>query len=146
MAARQFHLTPSCPPLCTNTPLRKHERGGGCLGLSHVFGSRASPCHKRSVCARGGGRRIPDSGRAARVPIPCGLSVKQTKEEKENLYAECERLARRLKIVGVRAKADLRHNYSPGWPGDPWGLFKDEQPPVFTRKFIHPFLCRKLGR
>jgi len=54
------------------------------------------------------------------VVIPCGLSVKQTKEEKENLYAECERLARRLKIVGVRAKADLRHNYSPGWRFADW--------------------------
>uniref|UniRef100_A0A7S1I9I8 proline--tRNA ligase n=2 Tax=Eutreptiella gymnastica TaxID=73025 RepID=A0A7S1I9I8_9EUGL len=56
------------------------------------------------------------------VIIPCGLSAKATKEEKESLYDECEKLAGRLKTAGVRVKADLRHNYSPGWRFADWEL------------------------
>ena len=56
------------------------------------------------------------------VIVPCGLSAKATKEEKESLYDECEKLAARLKTAGVRVKADLRHNYSPGWRFADWEL------------------------
>eukprot|EP00667_Euglena_gracilis_P004093 EG_transcript_4109 len=56
------------------------------------------------------------------VIIPCGLTAKATKQERSHLYAECETLAKRLKIVGVRAKADLRDNYSPGWRFADWEL------------------------
>eukprot|EP00668_Euglena_longa_P040458 GGOE01053276.1.p1 GENE.GGOE01053276.1~~GGOE01053276.1.p1 ORF type:complete len:672 (-),score=157.60 GGOE01053276.1:188-2203(-) len=56
------------------------------------------------------------------VIIPCGLTAKATKQERDHLYGECENLAKRLKIVGVRAKADLRNNYSPGWRFADWEL------------------------
>lgn len=56
------------------------------------------------------------------VIIPCGITAKASQEERERVYNGCLQLQDRLKAVGVRAKADLRHQYSPGWRFYHWEL------------------------
>ena len=56
--------------------------------------------------------------------VSCGslFCMYMAQAEREALYNECEKLATRLKRVGVRSKADLRNNYSPGWRFADWEL------------------------
>lgn len=49
------------------------------------------------------------------VIIPCGIGVKTSPEGKKNIEAACEQAEKELLAAGVRAKADLRDVYSPGW-------------------------------
>ncbi len=62
----------------------------------------------------------------ARMPqvviVPCGVTVSLKPEEREALYRECEEYRTRLLTAGVRAKADMRENYSPGWKFNHWEL------------------------
>eukprot|EP00088_Acartia_fossae_P042021 TRINITY_DN439_c0_g1_i7.p1 TRINITY_DN439_c0_g1~~TRINITY_DN439_c0_g1_i7.p1 ORF type:complete len:599 (-),score=215.29 TRINITY_DN439_c0_g1_i7:123-1919(-) len=56
------------------------------------------------------------------VVVPCGVTVNLKKEDREALYKECEDFKSRLQAVGIRVKADMRENYSPGWKFNHWEL------------------------
>ncbi|KAH9589336.1 Aminoacyl-tRNA synthetase [Trypanosoma melophagium] len=54
------------------------------------------------------------------VIIPVGITKDTTDEEREALLDKCKELERDLLHSGLRAKADLRDNYSPGWRFNHW--------------------------
>ena len=49
------------------------------------------------------------------VIIPCGISVKTSEQERSDIYSKATEIEESLKKIGVRAKADNRDIYSPGW-------------------------------
>ncbi|KAK9457283.1 hypothetical protein V1511DRAFT_493223 [Dipodascopsis uninucleata] len=56
------------------------------------------------------------------VIVPCGISVKTTEEDKKKIMDGVLDIEAALKKVGVRAIADTRDNYSPGWKFSDWEL------------------------
>jgi len=56
------------------------------------------------------------------VIVPCGLTNNLKDEDRAALYEECKQYEQQLKDAGVRVKADLRENYSPGWKYNHWEL------------------------
>lgn len=56
------------------------------------------------------------------VIVPCGITVKTSKEDMEKLLDSCKDVEVRLKKAGLKAKADLRDNYSPGFKFNHWEL------------------------
>lgn len=54
------------------------------------------------------------------VIIPCGITAKTSDEERNKINNTCESLAKALKEVGLRAKADLREGYTPGFKFNDW--------------------------
>ncbi|SPO38151.1 probable proline-tRNA ligase [Pseudozyma flocculosa] len=56
------------------------------------------------------------------VIIPCGITAKTTAQEKDNIMDTCDATAKQLRAAGIRAKADLRDNYSPGFKFADWEL------------------------
>jgi len=56
------------------------------------------------------------------VIVPCGITNSLKEEDRKALYTECELYEKELKDAGVRVKADLRENYSPGWKFNHWEL------------------------
>jgi prolyl-tRNA synthetase len=54
------------------------------------------------------------------VIVPCGITAKTTDEQRANINGACEKLAKALKKAGVRAKADLREGYTPGYKFNDW--------------------------
>lgn len=56
------------------------------------------------------------------VVVPCGLTANLPQADRDALLAKCDEYTKRLNEVGVRAKADLRDNYSPGWKFNHWEL------------------------
>ncbi|KAF8327228.1 prolyl-tRNA synthetase [Cantharellus anzutake] len=54
------------------------------------------------------------------VVIPCGLTAKMSAEEKKRILDACDDTAATLKKAGVRARADLRDTYTPGWKFADW--------------------------
>lgn len=56
------------------------------------------------------------------VIIPCGITAGMTDAEKNSLLDSCKDLEKCLKSAGIRVKADLRDNYSPGWKYNHWEL------------------------
>jgi len=54
------------------------------------------------------------------VVVPCGITAKTTDEQRTKINGSCEELARALKKVGIRAKADLREGYTPGYKFNDW--------------------------
>jgi len=54
------------------------------------------------------------------VIVPCGITAKTTEEQRQEITAKCEELAATLKKVGVRARADLRDGYTPGYKFNDW--------------------------
>ena len=56
------------------------------------------------------------------VVVPCGITAKTTEAEKAAVYKACEDLVSELKSGGVKAKADLRENYTPGFKFNHWEL------------------------
>ncbi|KAK4689110.1 prolyl-tRNA synthetase, partial [Tremellales sp. Uapishka_1] len=54
------------------------------------------------------------------VIVPVGLS--KTEGKNESIYDACAALERELKAAGIRAKADLRQGYTPGWKFNDWEL------------------------
>lgn len=50
------------------------------------------------------------------VVVPCGVSAKT----RDTLNSKCEELASTLKKAGVRAKADTRDGYTPGYKFNDW--------------------------
>ncbi|KAG9336815.1 hypothetical protein JZ751_003163 [Albula glossodonta] len=56
------------------------------------------------------------------IIIPCGITASLPETEKEALLAKCSAYLSRLQKSGLRVKADLRDNYSPGWKFNHWEL------------------------
>ncbi|KAG7466074.1 hypothetical protein MATL_G00160980 [Megalops atlanticus] len=56
------------------------------------------------------------------IIIPCGITASLPEAEKDALLAQCSKYLSRLQKSGLRAKADLRDNYSPGWKFNHWEL------------------------
>lgn len=56
------------------------------------------------------------------VIVPCGLTVKTTKEARDSLYHDISRIEKELRTAGIRVKADIRDSYSPGWKFNDWEL------------------------
>jgi prolyl-tRNA synthetase len=56
------------------------------------------------------------------VIVPVGITAKTTAEEEEQIRAKCENLVSTLEASGIRAKADLRDNVTPGWKFNQWEL------------------------
>lgn len=56
------------------------------------------------------------------VIVPCGIGVKTTDEERKRIDEACEEAERSLQAVGIRAHADLRDVYSPGWKFNNWEM------------------------
>ncbi|KAG1471221.1 hypothetical protein G6F56_002249 [Rhizopus delemar] len=56
------------------------------------------------------------------VIVPCGLTVKSTKQDMNRIFDACEAVARRLKKAGIKSKADLRENYTPGFKFNHWEI------------------------
>jgi prolyl-tRNA synthetase len=56
------------------------------------------------------------------VIVPCGLTVKTTESENKSVFDTIAKLSKDLKAAGVRVKADVRENYSPGYKFNAWEL------------------------
>ncbi|KAJ3504831.1 hypothetical protein NLJ89_g7735 [Agrocybe chaxingu] len=54
------------------------------------------------------------------VIVPCGITAKTTDEQRAQINNACEDLAKTLKKSGIRAKADLRDGYTPGYKFNDW--------------------------
>lgn len=54
------------------------------------------------------------------VIIPVGITKDTSEEDKQKLIDSCNALERQLKQNDIRAKTDLRLNYSPGWRFNAW--------------------------
>ena len=56
------------------------------------------------------------------VIVPCGITATSTEAEKQEVYNACDELFKTLKAGGIRAKADLRDNVTPGFKFNHWEL------------------------
>ena len=56
------------------------------------------------------------------VVVPCGITVKTASADRVKVYEKAEALEKALKASGIRAKADLRDNYTPGYKFNDWEL------------------------
>ncbi|TPX42886.1 proline---tRNA ligase [Synchytrium endobioticum] len=56
------------------------------------------------------------------VVIPVGITAKTSGGQREALMKAVDETVAKLKAVGVRAKADTRDNYTPGWKYNHWEL------------------------
>jgi prolyl-tRNA synthetase len=54
------------------------------------------------------------------VIVPVGLSKSEGKNE--TIYDACSKLEKTLLAAGIRAKADLREGYTPGWKFNDWEM------------------------
>jgi len=54
------------------------------------------------------------------IIVPCGITAKTTDEQRQAITAKCEELVVTLRKVGVRARADLRDGYTPGYKFNDW--------------------------
>ncbi|KAL9069995.1 MAG: hypothetical protein Q9161_005168 [Pseudevernia consocians] len=56
------------------------------------------------------------------VIIPVGITAKSTEDERISLYKQVDALEEILKAEDIRAEADKREGYSPGWKFNDWEL------------------------
>lgn len=56
------------------------------------------------------------------VVVPVGITVKTSAEDAAKINSTAEKVAADLNAAGVRAKADMRENYSPGFKFNHWEL------------------------
>jgi len=56
------------------------------------------------------------------VIVPCGITAGMSDDDRKKVSDKCDEYAAKLKKAGVRVKADLRPNYSPGWKFNHWEL------------------------
>ena len=54
------------------------------------------------------------------VIVPVGLSKAEGKNQ--TIYDACSKLEKELVSAGIRAKADLRDGYTPGWKFNDWEM------------------------
>ena len=73
------------------------------------------------------------------VIVPCGITAKTTDEQRASINGACEELAKTLKKAGIRAKADLREGYTPGYKFNDW-----EQKVRFSFAVLACLFTRKL--
>ena len=52
--------------------------------------------------------------------VPCGFTAKSTDEQRKTVNDACADLAATLKKAGIRAQANLRDGYTPGWKFNDW--------------------------
>ncbi|KAG8743205.1 hypothetical protein FRC10_000276 [Ceratobasidium sp. 414] len=72
------------------------------------------------------------------VIVPVGVTAKTSDEMREKISTACQDVVKTLKKMGVRAKADLREGYTPGWKFNDW-----EQKGVPIRLEIGPLDLEK---
>ncbi|KAM4041725.1 bifunctional glutamate/proline--tRNA ligase isoform 4-T4 [Anomaloglossus baeobatrachus] len=56
------------------------------------------------------------------IVIPCGITNSLSEDDRDALLQKCSQYFKRLLNVNVRARTDLRDNYSPGWKFNHWEL------------------------
>uniref|UniRef100_A0A8D8TL22 Bifunctional glutamate/proline--tRNA ligase n=1 Tax=Cacopsylla melanoneura TaxID=428564 RepID=A0A8D8TL22_9HEMI len=56
------------------------------------------------------------------VIVPCGVNVKLSEDDKQNLTSTCKQLESLLNENNIRTEGDYRDNYSPGWKFNHWEL------------------------
>jgi len=56
------------------------------------------------------------------VVVPCGITASMKDAERSQLLDACKEYETALKAAGIRCRADLRDNYSPGWKFNHWEL------------------------
>jgi len=54
------------------------------------------------------------------IVVPCGITARSTDEDRARINDACDDLAKSLKKAGLRAKADLRDGYTPGYKFNDW--------------------------
>ncbi|KAI9460817.1 hypothetical protein HD554DRAFT_2206822 [Boletus coccyginus] len=54
------------------------------------------------------------------VVVPCGITAKTGDEDRNKINDACDELAKSLVDIGIRAKADLREGYTPGYKFNDW--------------------------
>ncbi|XP_064604056.1 bifunctional glutamate/proline--tRNA ligase-like [Liolophura sinensis] len=54
--------------------------------------------------------------------VPCGVNINLAEADKQRLMTKCEELRDMLMEAGLRVRADLRDNVSPGWKFNHWEL------------------------
>jgi prolyl-tRNA synthetase len=54
------------------------------------------------------------------VIVPCGITASMNDDQRQVINGAAEDLAKELKKLGVRAKADLREGYTPGYKFNDW--------------------------
>lgn len=56
------------------------------------------------------------------VIVPCGVNVKLSEDDRNNLTDTCKKLEDELTQSNIRTEGDYRDNYSPGWKFNHWEL------------------------
>ncbi|XP_061172906.1 bifunctional glutamate/proline--tRNA ligase-like [Saccostrea echinata] len=56
------------------------------------------------------------------IIVPCGITANLSKSDEQNLMDKCEAIKKELLTADIRARTDLRDNYSPGWKFNHWEL------------------------
>ncbi|KAJ8289165.1 hypothetical protein COCON_G00018240 [Conger conger] len=56
------------------------------------------------------------------IVIPCGITASLSEADRDALLAQCSKYISLLQKSGLRVRADLRDNYSPGWKFNHWEL------------------------
>lgn len=56
------------------------------------------------------------------IIVPCGITASLSKKDEQELMDKCEALKKELLALDIRARTDLRDNYSPGWKFNHWEL------------------------
>ncbi|RKP05829.1 hypothetical protein THASP1DRAFT_32338 [Thamnocephalis sphaerospora] len=56
------------------------------------------------------------------IVVPCGITARSTEEDRKRINAGVEEVVRTLKRAGVRARSDVRDNYTPGYKFNHWEL------------------------
>lgn len=56
------------------------------------------------------------------IIVPCGITANLSKKDEQELMDKCEALKKELLAADIRARTDLRDNYSPGWKFNHWEL------------------------
>ncbi|PFH46548.1 hypothetical protein AMATHDRAFT_50963 [Amanita thiersii Skay4041] len=54
------------------------------------------------------------------IVVPCGITARTNDDQRKKINDACEELAERLRKAGLRAKADLRDGYTPGYKFNDW--------------------------
>ena len=54
--------------------------------------------------------------------MPCGITASLSEDDNKKLLEACEDLSKTLNSNDIRARTDLRDNYSPGWKFNHWEL------------------------
>ena len=78
------------------------------------------------------------------VVVPCGVTTSLSETDSKALYSQCEQLASDLNAKDIRARADTRDNYSPGWKFNHWELKVRSPPLSWSALLDSQSICRSL--